>query len=195
MNARERQNTLESARGGDAAAWGMLLEAYRPYVRVLVRALCGGRLQVRVDDSDLVQEALLEAHRNFSAFRGTTVAELTAWLRQIVLRKAAHTLRDHLGTDRRTLRREQPVGDLAGRAVDEGHAVAQAIRHEQAARMAEALGRLPDDMQQVLLGRHVDDLPYAVLAERMGRSEGALRVLYSRALRRLRLECRPEPEG
>jgi RNA polymerase sigma-70 factor (ECF subfamily) len=55
--------------------------------------------------------------------------------------------------------------------------------------MAEALARLPDDMQQVLLGRHMDGLSYAELAGRLGRTEAAVRVLYTRALRRLRDEC------
>jgi RNA polymerase sigma-70 factor (ECF subfamily) len=58
--------------------------------------------------------------------------------------------------------------------------------------MAEALSRLPEDMQQVLLGRHLDGASYGVLAERLGRSEGAVRVLYTRALRRLREECAEE---
>lgn len=44
-------------------------------------------------------------------------------------------------------------------------------------------------MQQVLLGRHVDQASYADLAERLGCSEGAVRVLYTRAVRRLREEC------
>jgi DNA-directed RNA polymerase specialized sigma24 family protein len=43
----------------------------------------------------------------------------------------------------------------------------------------------------VLLGRHMDGLAYGQLAERFGRSEGAVRVLYTRALRRLREEMNP----
>jgi RNA polymerase sigma-70 factor (ECF subfamily) len=59
--------------------------------------------------------------------------------------------------------------------------------------MARTIAGLPDDMQQVLLGRHLDGLSYAVLAERLGRSEGAVRVLYTRALRRVRelLDVKP----
>jgi RNA polymerase sigma-70 factor (ECF subfamily) len=62
------------------------------------------------------------------------------------------------------------------------------MQQEQAARLTAALARLPDDMQQVLLYRHVDGLSYADLAALLGRSEGAVRVLYTRALRRLRKE-------
>ena len=118
------------------------------------------------------------------------MAELTAWLRTIVLRTAGHTLRDHLGTGKRDAGREQAGEDLAEQTVDPGHSPSsQAIRQEMSARLAERLARLPDNMQQVLLGRHLDDLSYAEMAEQFGRSEAALRVLYTRALRRLRQEC------
>lgn len=189
MDACERQAALDSARQGDAQALGRLLESYRSYVRVLVRACRAEPLQARLDDSDMIQDALLEAHRSFAGFRGATVAELAGWLRQVVIRTAGHALRRHLGTGKRDASREEPAG-LADVAADSGSSPsARAIRHEQEERMAEALARLPDDMQQVLLGRHLDGLSYAVLAERLGRSEAAVRVLYTRALRRLREEC------
>jgi RNA polymerase sigma-70 factor (ECF subfamily) len=190
MNAGEQQAALERARQGDTQALGALLDSFRPYVRYLVRALGGERVQARLDESDLIQDAFLEAHRDFAQFRGGTVAELTAWLRQIVLRTAGHTLRGHLATGKRDVAREGPATGLADRAADPASSPSVvAMRHEQAARMAEALARLPDDMQTVLLGRHMDGLAYAVLAERLGRSEAAVRVLYTRALRRLREEC------
>src|SRR5689334_2667118 len=193
MNAGEQQTALARARLGDSRALGQLLESFRPYVRCLVRALGGERLQPRLGESDLIQDALLEAHRSFGQFRGGTVAELTAWLRRIVVRTAGHSLRTHLEAGKRALAAEQPAGDLDGQAAPGSSPSAQAERHEEAARMAEALARLPDDMQQVLLGRHMDGLPYAALAEKMGRTEAAVRVLYTRALRRLREECRAEP--
>jgi RNA polymerase sigma-70 factor (ECF subfamily) len=193
MNAGEQQAALARARLGDSQALGQLLESFRPYVRYLVRALGGERLQPRLGESDLIQDALLEAHRSFGQFRGGTVAELTGWLRRIVVRTAGHSLRNHLAAGKRALAAEQPADDLDGRADSGSSPSAQAVRHEEAARMAEALARLPEDMQQVLLGRHMDGLSYATLAEHMGRTEGAVRVLYTRALRRLREECRDEP--
>src|SRR5262245_51550840 len=116
MNAGEQQTALEQARHGDTQALGTLLDSFRPYVRFLVRALGGERLKPRLDVSDLIQDALLEAHREFNQFRGGTVAELTAWLRQIVLRTAGHTLRNHLATARRDLSREEAGDQLATRA-------------------------------------------------------------------------------
>jgi RNA polymerase sigma-70 factor (ECF subfamily) len=189
MELGEQQAALQRARLGDARARGELLESFRPYVRCIARALRDRRLAARVEESDLVQDALLEAHRQFAGFRGSTVAELTAWLRQIVIRTTGHTLRRHCGTGKRDPGRERPAEALEALADPGSSPSAQAVRHEQAARLAEALARLPEDMQQVLLGRHLDGLPYAALAQALGRSEGAVRVLYIRALDRLRQEC------
>lgn len=192
MNAGEQQTALARARRGDSQALGQLLDSFRPYVRYLLRALGGERLRPRLDESDLIQDALLEAHRCFGDFRGGTVAELTAWLRRIVVRTAGHALRNHLDAGKRALDCEQPAGDLDARADPGSSPSARAERHEQAARLAEALARLPEDMQRVLLGRHMDGLSYADLAGRLGRTEAAVRVLYTRALRRLREECREQ---
>jgi RNA polymerase sigma-70 factor (ECF subfamily) len=190
MTPADQQDALTRALQGDGEARGRLLESFRPYVRFLVRCLRKGRAAACLDDSDLIQDALVEAHRSFPQFRGSTVAELVAWLRPVVLPAARTTLRGHLGTGKRDVGREQAGENLADVAIDPGTSPSgQVIRHEQAARIAAALARLPDDMQQVLLGRHVDELPHAVLAERLGRSEEAVRVLYTRALRRLRQEC------
>jgi RNA polymerase sigma-70 factor (ECF subfamily) len=193
MGPGERLQALEGARRGDAQALGALLDSFRPYVRMIVRGLHDPRLRARLDESDFIQDALLEAHRSFASFRGTTVAELAAWLRQIAVRTAGRTVRGFAGTAKRDLDCERPGGDaLDGLAVSPAESPSdQAARHEEAASLAEALSRLPDDMQQVLLGRHLDGLSHAELARALGRSESAVRMLYLRALRRLRELYRP----
>src|SRR5947209_20263211 len=109
MDSRERLAVLLAARQGDAEALGRLLDGFRPYVRVIVRSLGDRRVQARVDESDFVQDALLEAHRSFAGFKGETVAELVVWLRQIVVRTTGRTMRGLLGTARRDPTREEPA--------------------------------------------------------------------------------------
>ncbi len=191
MDAGEQQAVLERARAGDARGLAELLESFRPYVRVLARSAWPGRVHGRLDESDLIQDALLEAHRSFPRFRGTTLAEFVAWLRQIVLHTSGRTLRGQTAP-RRDIAREQPL-DLSNDVADPGSTPSvRAMRHEQAARLAQALARLPQDMQQVLLYRHVDGLGHAEIGRHLGRSEGAVRVLYLRALQRLRAQYQQE---
>jgi RNA polymerase sigma-70 factor (ECF subfamily) len=189
MDSRERLAALEAARRGDPEALGRLLESFRPYVRMIVRALWDDRLNGRLDESDLMQDALLEAHRAFPAFRGQTPGELLAWLRRVVVRSAGHTLRSLAGTAKRDPTRERPVNlDRLAAAAEEDPG-AQAAQREEAVLLIDALGQLPEEVQQVLLGRHAEGLSHAELAARLGRSEGAVRMLYLRGLRRLRDLC------
>jgi RNA polymerase sigma-70 factor (ECF subfamily) len=192
MNAAERQSALDRARQGDALALGQLLESLRPYVLVLARSLGSCQLGARLDQSDIAQDALLEVHRSFRGFAGENLAEFVAWMRKIVVRCAGHSVRVHLGTGKRSVSREQSGVDLDALADSGSTPSAEAIRHEHAALMAEALTRLPEEMQQVLLGRLVDGLPHAELAKRLDKSEVAVRVLFSRAVRHLREECRQD---
>src|SRR5436190_12766114 len=163
MNVAERQTAPDRAREGDVQALGDLLESYRPYLRAIARALRQRRLQARLDESDLVQDALLEVHRGFACFKGATVAEFVAWLRCVVIRAAGHALRSHLDTGKRAVAHERAADALDALADSGSTPSAQAMRHEQAARIAEALARLPDEMQEVLLARFVDDLPHAAI--------------------------------
>ena len=117
MDARERQAALDRARQGDNRARSELVESYRPYARVIARAFCDSRVQARIDESDLTQDAFLEAHRGFGDFRGTTVAEFAAWLRQVVLFTAGRTIRGHLAGAKRAVGREQAIGSDAFAAV------------------------------------------------------------------------------
>src|ERR1700676_4562408 len=100
---------LERARSGDTEARGRLLEAYRSYLTLLARVQLGRRLQGKVDPSDLVQEAFLEAHRDFRQFRGQTEAELLAWLRRVLATGLADQVRRYRGTRRRDLRLERQL--------------------------------------------------------------------------------------
>jgi RNA polymerase sigma-70 factor (ECF subfamily) len=174
---------LDQARHGNSVALEALLESFRPYVRMIVRALHKNRLLARVDESNLIQQTLVEANRCFAGFTGNTTAELAGWVRRIVIRTARQALR-HLDAGG-----ERASDTLDSLATDDGSTPgAEATRHEEAARLAEVMDRLPEELRQVLLGRHVDELSSGVLAERLGHSERAVRVLYTRALRRLRDE-------
>ena len=60
------------------AASACCLQQYRNYLMVLAATQIEKRLQPRVSPSDVVQETMLRAHKNFGQFRGTTEEELLA---------------------------------------------------------------------------------------------------------------------
>ena len=63
----------------------------------------------------------------------------------------------------------------------------------RSARMG-ALARLPADHREVLILRHLEGLDFAEVALRMNRSAGAVRVLWTRALKKLREELGAGPQ-
>ena len=186
MAGNAQQDLLDRARQGDSSALGDLLEQFRPYVLVLVQAAWHRDAAARQDASDLIQDTMVVVQQAFPRFRGATVAEFAGWLRTLTLRTVGHAVRSHVLTGKREISREEVLKDLEQAPMPEAQGpAAQAVRHEQAAKVALAMMLLPAEMQQVLHGRLFDGTSYAELAVRMKRTEGALRVLYTRALRRL----------
>lgn len=186
---------LARARDGEEGARGELLEGFREYLEVLARGSIGARLHSKVDAADLVQETFLEAHRNFDLFRGEGRGAFVAWLRGILFAKLSNLLRRFLGTQGRDVRREeglQPPQDGSsspfggGLAAPESTPSRVACRKEEAMQLTQALAALPDDYREVILLRHVDELSYPEIAERMQRSQASVQKLWVRALARLR---------
>jgi RNA polymerase sigma-70 factor (ECF subfamily) len=186
---------LQAARTGDRQALGRLLELYRNYLRLLARLQVGRRLQGKADPSDLVQEAFLAAQRTFAQFRGNSEGELVDWLRQILASKLVDLARRYLGTGRRNVRLEQQLADDlddSSRAL--GAALpappsspsARAARREQAVLLADAIKSLPPDYGEVIILRHLEGLPLAAVAARMGRSIDSVKTLWVRGIARLR---------
>jgi RNA polymerase sigma-70 factor (ECF subfamily) len=179
---------LDRCRAGDPDALEALLDRLRPYVRLLVRPRLGTRLGRRVDDSDLIQESLLRIYRGFDQFAGQSVPQFLAWIGPIVNRVVVDCGRHH-GAVKRDLRRE--VADVEWLA----HCLAlelapdrAAMRDEAAPRLAAALERLPETHREVLEARFFDQLTFAEVGVRLGKSEGAVRVVCVRAIERLRRE-------
>jgi RNA polymerase sigma-70 factor (ECF subfamily) len=184
---------LARARAGDEPARGRLLELYRNYLRLMARSLISQPLRVRLDASDLVQETFLKAHREFGTFLGSTEAELVAWLRQILVRNLADQVRQHRAR-KRDYRREEPVEVLLDRSslvIQEQLAApvsspsVHSSRREQAVLLADALEKMPADYREVFLLRNLEHIPFETIAARMGRSSGAVRMLWTRAIKKL----------
>src|SRR5262245_7335962 len=97
---------LTRARAGDDTARGQLLESFRNYLRVLARSQMGRALHPRLDASDVVQEAFLEAHRDFDRFTGDGERELLVWLRRILVRNLLDAARHHRAQARDCERQE-----------------------------------------------------------------------------------------
>jgi RNA polymerase sigma-70 factor (ECF subfamily) len=187
------ERLLAQARTGDAAALGQLFELYRNYLRLIARSMLDSALRLQLDASDLVQDTFLKAHRQFASFAGRDEPELIAWLRQILV----HTLADQARYHRRRSRNHRRQVSLEGLLEQAGGAAQQAladslpspsslaVRRERAVLLADALEKLPADYREVFVLRNIEHIPFNEIAVRMGRSPGAARVPWTRAMKRL----------
>jgi len=189
------ERLIDRARAGDGSVLGRLLEGYRNYLTLLARLTLQRRLQGKLDESDLVQEAFLEAYRDFGQFRGTTEKELTSWLRKILAHNLANVVRHYCGTRGRDVRLERELEvelERSSQIADPGLVAAQsspsreAAHREQMVLVADALSQLPEDYREVLILRHLEGLSFPEVAKRMGRTLSSVDKLWVRALTRLR---------
>jgi len=200
-NEDDVERLLAPARAGAPDGLGRLLEACRGYLLLLARQELDGDLRAKGGSSDLVQETFLEAHRDFSRFRGTTAAELLGWLRQLLHNNARDFTRRYAGGGKRDPLREIPLQALFGEGAAEppfagsSSPSEKAIRRERVERVRQALARLPEDHRQALLLRYQEGRSFQEIGERLGRSENAARKLWLRALGQLKqqLESIHEP--
>ena len=171
------------------------LEQYRKYLLMLARVQLDPRLRDKLDPSDVVQQTMLEAHRQRDDFRGRTEAERAGWLRQIL----AHNLVDALRGFRRAKRdvaRERSVQEAldqssarleAWLAAEQSSPSQQAQQHEQSVRLADALSALPDAQREALILQHWHGCSLAQIGRQMDRSPAAVAGLLKRGLKQLRL--------
>jgi RNA polymerase sigma-70 factor (ECF subfamily) len=190
---------IQRCRNGEQAARDELFHRYRHYLWVLAQAQLGRHLRAKCDPSDLVQQTLLEAHRDFVHFAGNHEGELLAWMRQILAHNLFNETRRFAAQQRNAAREvslDQLRAGLEHSSVVLGRCLAAnvetpsqaASQREAAVRLADTLARLPEDYRTVLLLRVFEGLPAEEVAERMDRSAGAVRMLQLRALTALRAE-------
>ncbi len=181
------------AQEGDESCRQRLFALGRSYMGLVARAQVETWLRVKVDASDLVQQTMLEAHRDFHRFQGASEKEWIGWLRRILSHNCADWIRSYRGTAKRGAAREVPfrnVDDTQAFGVLEpaapGDTPSQEFLQQDAElRMAAAMEQLPADYQEVVMLRNLQRLPFNEVAERMGRSRPAVQMLWMRAIKRL----------
>jgi RNA polymerase sigma-70 factor (ECF subfamily) len=183
-----------SAARVEGAARDRLLESYRNYLRLLARTWIEGPLRAKADPSDIAQETLVSAHQHFGEFRGKSERELAAWLRKALVRNLLNVNRRYR-TESRRLDRElslEAALDRSSRALHDllpGKGTSPsgaAQRRELGVQLADVLEELPPDHREVIVLRNLQELDWDEVAQRMRRSNDAVRQLWIRALANLR---------
>jgi RNA polymerase sigma-70 factor (ECF subfamily) len=193
----ETQDLIDRAVQGDQAAWGALLARHRDRLRRMVALRLDRRLQGRVDASDIIQEAMLDASHRLADYRQNPSMPFFLWLRYLTGQRLLEQHRRHIGAQGRDVGREislyrgaMPEAttaalalQLLGRHTSPSQA---AQRAERKIRLQEALNSLEAVDREILALRHFEHLSNGETAQVLGLDKSAASKRYARALIRLK---------
>lgn len=173
-----RANSIEDplihqARQGDQDAFTRL---YDIYVKRIYRHIFY-RVPHVVDVEDLTQEVFIRAWRSIRRYKPTERPFL-AWLytitRNLIIDYYRKKGKEHL----------VPLDELAAKYLEQQSSEIDATLGLEY--VQQLIARLSGDQQQVLMLRFVEGFSYEDVAAAIGKSQGAVRVIQMRALRRIR---------
>jgi RNA polymerase sigma-70 factor (ECF subfamily) len=189
---------LSEARDGSRDARGRVFEICRRYLLGVAQHEMNRDLQAKGGASDLVQETFLEAHRAFDRFHGTSEGEMRAWLRRLLHHRATKFRLRYRTTQKRRLARETTLSTASQPAawkVDVSSPSTQVMVREQVQQLRQALEMLPDDYRQVITLRYIEQCSFEEIGRRMHRTPNAARLLWLRAIERVKHELRDRNES
>jgi RNA polymerase sigma-70 factor (ECF subfamily) len=161
----------------------------------MVSSRLDDRLAARVDASDVVQEALVDAARKLTDYARDRPLPFYPWLHRLATERLAAARRQHLRGARNVAREETGAfsrPDSSSRLIADrlvatdttpGHALQ---REEQRLHLHAALQGLAPIDREILMMHYLDELSFPEIAAILGIGEGAAKMRHLRALRRIR---------
>lgn len=191
LDAPDTLALVRSAQSGDAAAWSTLVDRYEKYLLRLSRHALDVRIQSRIGPEDVVQETLLEAFRKLDRFFESSLP-FSVWLRLGLLDHVRRLRRDHVATQKRSMRSEaDPVSGWERLVMDPGTSPSgRASRAEDQRLLRGMFEELPQDDREVIVLYHLERRPYEEIASLLGLTVPAVRKRLSRAVTRVALLLR-----
>lgn len=185
------QYLVNLAKAGDTSAINQLCTVYGERVRRMVRLRMGRELRPKLDSVDLVQDAILSAFEGLGDFTYKNEGDFLRWLSRI----AQNALRDNLDrlyADKRDIRREVRL-DSNGPATQSPHVEPNVpiqtttpsvilSKKEDLDKLEKALDKLKPEYREVIVLAKIEELSYAEIADRLGKSINAVGHLISRAM-------------
>jgi len=192
--SQELERLAQRAAAGERAAVDALIARYLPELHAFVRLRAGPVVRARESSSDIVQSVCREVLEHIDRFQFPSESAFKQWLYTTALRKILNR-HDYWLAQKRDAQREVGLGADASGSFDEGALLdcygrfsspsRGAVRREELERIERAFERMPEEYREVITLAHLVGLSRAEIAQQMGKSEGAVRVLLHRALARM----------
>ncbi|MEX0866337.1 MAG: sigma-70 family RNA polymerase sigma factor [Pirellulales bacterium] len=185
---------VAAIREKDQSALVELIELKRPQLTAFVERLLGTKLRRKIEAEDIIQEVSVAAVQGLD---GMDLAERDpfSWLCQLAERRIIDAHRHFFGAQKRDAGREIGLGSPGGGTQQAGlinmlvvsmTTPSQAFSRDQREfRLHSAINQLPEEHQKALRMRYVENLPTKQIAEKLGKADGAVRVMLTRCLKKL----------
>jgi RNA polymerase sigma-70 factor (ECF subfamily) len=191
-NASHDTQLVARLRSGDEAALAEFVEANRPALMAFLHARIGAHLAKKTEAEDILQDACLEAVRSLDKAPLESWDPLH-WLFQICERKIIDAHRRFFASQKRDAAREAslPEGSAAGVGLANLLAASMTTpseafsRDQRQLRVLAAIDMLPEEQREALRLRYLVGLPSKEIAQKLGKTDGAVRVMLSRSLAKL----------
>ena len=192
---------LARVRSGDQEAMATFLERRRPQLLAFIHKNLSDAMRRKVDPEDLAQEVHMECVR---ALPEVDISERDPfnWACQVAERRIIDAHRHYFGAQKRDAARELPLGSPGGETGQVGlinmlvasmTSPSQAFsRNQKEFQLLQAIQTLPQDHQDALRMRYVENLPSKEIAKTLSKSDVSVRVMLSRSLNKLREILDPE---
>jgi RNA polymerase sigma-70 factor, ECF subfamily len=182
----ETRRLFEGARLGDTQALGAFFDRSARKLLPLIRLKMGRSLRSEFESRDILQAVLLKSFQRLAQVQDP--GAVMAWL----ARMAENEIRDRVdyaSRQRRDAARRVPLDtDAAAIPAPVRQALSQSILNEQTERLTRALESLPDAQREIIVWRKLEELTFPEIAVKLGKSEDACRMAFSRAMAALTLK-------
>jgi len=185
---------VERTRAGDSDALAAYIEHVRPQLCAFIERQLGSALRRKIEPEDIFQETSADAVRALGSI-DLKDREPFSWLCQIAERRIIDAHRHFFGAKKRDAGREVSLGTPGGDTQNPGlinllvnsmtTPSAAFSRNAREHRLLEAMQQLPEDQREALRLRYVENMPSKQIAEQLGKTDAATRVMLTRSLKRL----------
>ena len=183
---------IDRVRTGDPAAQSDLVNQIQSYVSLMADKNLDQNLRGVIGPSDIVQLTMMKLVNGIDNFEGQSTPEFFGWLNKIIENEALKSRRD-MTRQKRDIRRRRSLENMTDDSrmafdpkAENATPQSSALAAERVDLLHAAMEGLPEDYATVIRLRNLEQLSFAEVAEKMGRSKDSVSKLWYRAVLKMK---------
>ena len=179
MAPEDTRTLFEAARRGAPDAMNAFYERCARKLLPIIRLRLGGRLRAEVESRDVLQTVLCQSFERLDQVDRPDA--VMSWMARIA-ENEIRDLADFHQRQRRDAARKTSLDEAAAVPAPVRQALSLVLANETIRRLERALDTLPETQREIIVLRKLEELTFPEIATRLGKSEDACRMAFSRAM-------------